>query len=100
MRQQQWLDARTCLERAVQLQPGLSAARLELATVYLVLAEPEPALALMAPLEDSPSGLLRARRAQSHVLSVSDLGVAAASAAAALSLNSRLPEALLLEWLQ
>ena len=23
VRQQQWLDARTCLERAVKLQPGL-----------------------------------------------------------------------------
>ena len=29
VRQQQWLDARTCLERALQLQPGLAAARLE-----------------------------------------------------------------------
>ncbi len=100
MRQQQWLDARTCLERALQLQPGLAAARLEMATVWLALAEPEPALALLEPLGDSPSGLLRARRAQANVLSASDLGVAAASAAAALSLNSRLPEALLLEWLQ
>ena len=100
VRQQQWLDARTCLERAVQLQPGLASARLELATVCLALAEPEQALALLAPLADSPSGLLRARRAQANVLSAPDLGVAAAFAAAALSLNSRLPEALLLEWLQ
>ena len=100
VRQQQWLDARTCLERALQLQPGLAAARLEMATVWLALAEPKSALALLAPLEDSPSGLLRARRAQANVLGTSDLVDAAASAAAALSLNSRLPEALLLEWLQ
>ena len=100
VRQQQWLDARTCLERAVQLRPDLAAARLELATVYLALAEPEQSMVLLAPLNDSPSGLLRARRAQSNVLGTSDLGVAAASAAAALSLSSRLPESLLLEWLQ
>ena len=100
VRQQQWLDARTCLERALQLQPALAAVRLEMATVCIALAEPEPALALLEPLANSPSGLMRAQRAQANVLSASDLGVAAASATAALSLNSRLPEALLLEWLQ
>ena len=100
---QQWLDARTCLERAVQLLPGLAIARLKTVMVWLALAEPQPALALLAPLSDSPFGLLRAQRAQraqANVLAPSDLGVAAASAAAALGLNSRLPEALLLEWLQ
>ena len=54
VRQQQWLDVRTCLERAVQLQQGLASARLELATACLVLAEPEQALALLEPLEESP----------------------------------------------
>jgi tetratricopeptide (TPR) repeat protein len=38
VRQQQWLDARTCLERAVQLQPGLASARLELATAVAAAA--------------------------------------------------------------
>ena len=100
VRQQQWLDARNCLELALQLQPALAAARLELATVCLALAEPEKALALLAPLADSPSGPLRGRRAQANVLCAQDLCVAADSAAAALRLNSRLPEALLLEWLE
>lgn len=56
VRQQQWLDARACLKRAVQLQPDLAAARLELATVCLALSEPVQALDLLEPLVDSPSG--------------------------------------------
>jgi len=72
----------------LQLQPGLAAARLELATVWLALAEPDPALALLTALVHTPSVLLCARRAQANVLGTSVL------VAAALSLNSRLPEAL------
>ena len=64
------------------------------------LAEPLQALALLELLADSPFVPLRARFAQATVPVTSDLGAAADSAAAASSLNNRLPEALLLEWLQ
>ncbi len=55
---------------------------------------------MLSPSVDSPSGLLRARRAQANVLSSSDCRVAAAPVASTLRQNSRLPEALLLEWLR
>jgi len=100
VRQQQWLDARAALTRALQLQPALEAARLELATVLLALAEPQQALDLLQPLPDTADGPLRARRAQAAVKAAADPMAAAALAAKALGLDSRLPESLLLEWLQ
>ena len=39
VRQQQWLDARSALQRALDLQPGLRPARLELATVLIAIGE-------------------------------------------------------------
>ncbi|QNJ13179.1 putative alpha-glycosyltransferase/ family 4 [Synechococcus sp. A18-46.1] len=100
VRQQQWLDARAALTRALQLQPALGAARLELATVLLALAEPQQALELLQPLPDTADGPYRARRAQAAVKAAAEPMAAAALAAKALSLDSRLPESLLLEWLQ
>ena len=100
VRQQQWLDARTALTRALQLQPALEAARLELATVLLAQAEPQQALNLLHPLPDSAAGPLRGRRAQAAVHASPDAFTAAHEATKALGLDSRLPEALLLEWLQ
>ena len=100
VRQQQWLDARVALNQALQLQPALDAARLELATVLLALAEPQQALDLLRPLPDAAGGPLRARRAQAAVQATPEPLAAAQLAAAALCLDSRLPESLLLEWLQ
>ena len=100
VRQQQWLDARAALTRALQLQPALEAARLELATVLLALAEPQQALVLLQPLPDTAEGPLRARCAQAAVDAAAEPMAAASLAAKALSLDSRLPESLLLEWLQ
>ena len=45
VRQQQWLDARSALQRALNLQPGLRPARLELATVLIAIGEPAQAIA-------------------------------------------------------
>ena len=100
VRQRQWLDARAALTRALKLQPALESARLELATVLLALAEPQQALELLQPLPDTADGPLRARRAQAAVDAAADPMAAAALAAKALCLDSRLPESLLLEWLQ
>ena len=100
VRQQQWLDARTALIRALQLQPGLDAARLELATVRLAMGEPQQAFELLQPLPDTSDGSLRARRAEASVLMSPQPFAAAQQAAASLCLDSRLPESLLLEWLQ
>ena len=100
VRQQHWLDARAALTRALQLQPALAAARLELATVLLALGDPQQVLDLLQPLPDTAQGPLRARRAQAAVQAAPNPLKAAQQAAKALGLNSRLPEALLLEWLQ
>ena len=100
VRQQQWLDARAALTQALQLQPDLEAARLELATALLALGEPQQALDLLRPLPDAAGGPLRARRAQAAVQASPEPLAAAQLAAAALCLDSRLPESLLLEWLQ
>ena len=100
VRQEQWLDARQALTQALQLQPTLAAARLELAAVLLALGEPAAALQLMEPLDDSSEGTLRGLRARAAVRSTADQMAAAALAADALALDSRLPESLLIEWLQ
>ena len=100
VRQKQWLDARAALTRALQLQPALEAARLELAAVLLALGDPQQAQELLQPLPDTAHGLLRARRAQAAVDAAAEPMAAASLAAKALSLDSRLPESLLLEWLQ
>ena len=100
VRQQQWLDARAALTRALQLQPDWAAARLELATVLLALAEPQQALTLLDPLPDTAQGLLRGHRAQAAVHGAPDASTAAEQAIKALGCDSRLPEALLMEWLQ
>ena len=72
VRQQQWLDARAALTRALQLQPALDAARLELATVLLALGDPQQVLDLLQPLPDTAQGPLRARRAQAAVQAAPD----------------------------
>ena len=100
VRQQQWLDARAALTRALQLQPDWAAARLELATVLLALAEPQQALTLLDALPDTAQGLLRGHRAQAAVHGAPDASTAAEQATKALGRDSRLPEALLMEWLQ
>ena len=100
VRQQQWLDARSALTTALQLQPALDAARLELAAVLLALGDPQQALALLEPFPDTADGPLRARRAQAAVQVSPNAFTAAQEATNALGRNSRLPEALLLEWLQ
>ena len=100
VRQQQWLDARMALIRALQLQPALKAAHLELATVHLALGEPQQALDLLQPLPDTASGPLRARLVEASVQVSPQSFAAAQQASTALSLDSRLPESLLLQWLQ
>ena len=99
-RAQQWLDARNALLRALELQPALEAARLELAAVHLALGHPHAAVRLLAPLPDRPEGRLRGLRATAAVQVEPDPLVAASLAAAALAQNSRLPQSLLIDWLR
>ena len=100
VRQKQWLDARVALIRCLELNSALDAARLELATVLLALGDPQQALEVLQPLSDRSDGPLRGRRAQASVHLLPDPLAAAQQAAAALRLDSRLPEFLLVEWLQ
>ena len=99
-RQQQWLDARSALQRAMDLQSGLLTARLELATVHIALGELALATTVLHPLQTSTDPLLIAKRARVQVR-LSQYGYEAANVAAqALQAPPRLPESLLLEWLQ
>ncbi|QNI90841.1 putative alpha-glycosyltransferase/ family 4 [Synechococcus sp. BOUM118] len=100
VRQQQWLVARTCLQRALRLQPGLSSARLELATVLLATGEPAQALSVLQPLPHGSNLAVIAKRAQIDV-QLAEYGSAAAQVAVvALQGPVRLPEPLLRERLQ
>ena len=99
VRCEHWLDARQALRSALDINPTLVVARQELATVQLALNDPAGALRLLVSLPDSPSGPLRGHRACAAVRS-SGFVTAAQAAGEALSQDSRLPESLLLEWLQ
>ena len=100
VRCQQWMDARTAFVHALELQPALAVARLELAAVELELADPAGAFALVASLPDNEAGALRGQHARASVQATSDLSAAAKAVEQALLRNSRLPEAVLLEWVQ
>ena len=97
--QEQWLDARQALTKALQLQPSLAQARLPLAMVMLSLGQSQRALNLIEPLPDQPDGELRLLRAKAEVFTALDHSQAAACAATALVKDSRLPETTLLQWM-
>ena len=99
VRCEQWLDARQALTSALALNPSLAAARLELAAVQLALNDCAGALRQLEPLSDSAAGTLRGQRACAAVRT-SDFRGAIQAADVALRQDSRLPETLLLEWLQ
>ena len=99
VRCEQWLDARQALTSVIELNSSSAPARLELAAVHLALNESAEALRVMAPLPDSAEGTIRGQRARAAVR-VSEASSAIQWVDVALRQNSRLPEALLLEWLQ
>ena len=99
VRCEQWLDARQVLRSVLELNPSLAVARLELASVQLALNDPDEALRVLSPLPDSSSGTLRGQLARA-AFRASRSTSAVQVAETALKQDSRLPESLLLEWLQ
>jgi len=102
VRSQQWLDARAVLQQARQQRPGQASLCLELAAVHAALGQPHEALDLLEPLADHPSASMQMQsvRIKLAVQTSDDLQEAAAIAASALARNIRLPQTVVVEWLQ